>query len=120
MKIRTKIAAIVAAAVAASLLLTGCQLSTIFGGETTSENADGSVTTTPVTVAVPEPMDLSGIDFSQYIKLNYKDIPFTVTSLPISPGEEEIDSELSSILVSYGLTTLTPPQKRLRLGIILK
>ena len=86
MKIRTKIAAVVAAAVAASLLLTGCQLSTIFGGETTSENADGSVTTTPVTVAVPEPMDLSGIDFSQYIKLNYKDIPFTVTSLPISPA----------------------------------
>ena len=116
MKIRTKIAAIVAAAVAASLLLTGCQLSTIFGGETTSENADGSVTTTPVTVAVPEPMDLSGIDFSQYIKLNYKDIPFTVTSLPISPGEEEIDSELSSILVSYGLYDLDTTAEKTALG----
>lgn len=116
MKIRTKIAAIVAAAVAASLLLTGCQLSTIFGGETTSENADGSVTTTPVTVAVPEPMDLSGIDFSQYIKLNYKDIPFTVTSLPISPDEEEIDSELSSILVSYGLYDLDTTAEKTALG----
>ena len=116
MKIRTKIAAIVAAAVAASLLLTGCQLSTIFGGETTSENADGSVTTTPVTVAVPEPMDLSGIDFSQYIKLNYKDIPFTVTSLPFSPSEEEIDSELSSILVSYGLYDLDTTAEKTALG----
>lgn len=116
MKIRTKIAAVVAAAVAASLLLTGCQLSTIFGGETTSENAGGSVTTTPVTVAVPEPMDLSGIDFSQYIKLNYKDIPFTVTSLPISPGEEEIDSELSSILVSYGLYDLDTTAEKTALG----
>lgn len=116
MKIRTKIAAIVAAAVAASLLLTGCQLSTIFGGETTSENADGSVTTTPITVAVPEPMDLSGIDFSQYIKLNYKDIPFTVTSLPFSPSEEEIDSELSSILVSYGLYDLDTTAEKTALG----
>ncbi len=114
MKIKAKIAAVLSASLAASMLLTGCQLSKVFGGGTTA--ASGVVSTAPDTAAVPPEMDFSDLDFSKYIKLSYKDIPFTVTALPITPDAEQLEAELKGLLAAKGLYELDAAADATALG----
>lgn len=111
MNIKAKITAALSAGIAASMLLCSCQLSQIFGkGDETTPAGSGSssvvTTEAPITAAVPEAFDYNGIDFSKYVKLDYKNIALEVSSLPIDPTGEELERELHDRMTTMGLYEL--------------
>ena len=101
MKIKAKIAAAVSAGLLMATLLSGCQLSKIFGTDTTQPG--DTATEAPVTAAVPDQVDYDTLDLSKYIKLDYKNIPLTVSQLPLDPTEKEIEKELHDRMATMGL-----------------
>ena len=119
MKIKTKIASALSVGLLASMMLGSCQLSQIFGNGGTSAAGGTSVAVTtepPVTAAVPEAIDYSKLDFSKYVKLDYKDIPLEVSALPVDPTEAELERELGDRMITMGLYELDTTADATRAG----
>ena len=122
MNIKAKITAVISACLIMSMMLGGCQLSKIFGngGTTTagagSGTASDATTEPPVTAAVPDAIDYSELDFSKYVKLDYKNITLEVSALPIDPTGDELERELGDRMVTMGLYELDTAADATRLG----
>lgn len=119
MKIKTKIASALSVGLLVSMMLGSCQLSQIFGkgGTSAADSTSAAVTTEPsVTAAVPETIDYSKLDFSKYVKLDYKDIPLEVSALPVDPTEAELERELGDRMVTMGLYELDTTADATRAG----
>ena len=114
MKIKAKIAAAVSAGLLMATLLSGCQLSKIFGTDTTQPG--DTATEAPVTAAVPDQVDYDTLDLSKYIKLDYKNIPLTVSQLPLGPTEKEIEKELHDRMATMGLYELDTTAEKTAAG----
>lgn len=98
-------------------MLAGCQLSQILGTVTTTAAPTADSTAEPVATApVPDAMDFSTVDISKYIDLNYKNIALSVTSLPITPNDAEVEKELSDILISYGYYDIDTSAEKTSIG----
>lgn len=110
---KVKITVTIISLILVLFLLASCSLTSVFGNigitipETKPEtlpSADSSSAGTGESGdEAPDPIpDLSGLDFSEYISLDYKGMKLTVSSIPTDPTEAEIDEELLEICTYYG------------------
>lgn len=94
-------------------LLASCSLTSVFGniGITIPETKPETLPSTdPASTGsgesgddTPDPIpDLSELDFSEYISLDYKGMKLTVSSIPSDPTEAAVDEELLGICTYYG------------------
>jgi len=119
MKKRLRLAILVTALLTASLLLSSCSLTDIFGqagitspvtGAVITKQPSGDVTTSaPVTVS--DAPDLSKIDLTGYMTLDYKNVELTTSYLKKEITDEYITEEMETALVYYGYYTLEASEK---------
>lgn len=75
-------------------------------GNVTDGTSGVSDTSSSETQPTSDPTDLSGVDLTEYLTLDYSGITVCVDRLPGEITDEVLDSELRAILVHYGKYTL--------------
>lgn len=65
---------------------------------------------------MPDQVDYDTLDLSKYIKLDYKNIPLTVSQLPLDPTEKEIEKELHDRMATMGLYELDTTAEKTAAG----
>lgn len=101
---------------ALALTLSSCNMIGIFGelgitspatGAASQTAAPGGSQTSADTAApTPTEMNIDALDLTKYMTLEYKGLDLTVTELPTAPTPEEIEGELSALLLYYEKYTL--------------
>lgn len=112
---------LLAAFVLAAMLLTAASCAPTGNGADSSEDSSALSSSAPgdsssgdsssgdstgADHTVPDPVDLSGMDLSQYISLDYKGLTVEVDSIPKPITDADIDNELKDLLVYYEKYTL--------------
>lgn len=108
----TTLAVVICLAIAT---LASCSISDLFGKDTQSTTAPSLNSTTGETTTaapaettmaeLPKP-DLVPLDMSKYLTVEYKGLELTVEKLPTPITDEEVESELRSMLVYYNKYSL--------------
>ncbi|MCQ2428549.1 MAG: FKBP-type peptidyl-prolyl cis-trans isomerase, partial [Clostridia bacterium] len=118
MKRTIKLTAIAATLLTAALALSSCSLSDLFGKAGITTPVTGSVTTqkpTEVTTGAPmeelPPVDLSEIDLSEYISLDYENAELVSHYKKREITDELVESEMTTALIYYSYYTLEQSDK---------
>lgn len=89
-------------------ILTFCISCTVGGGGDDQTDTSGTAPDTSASAddPVPDPTDLSDVDLTEYLTLDYSGITVYVDRLSGEITDDVLDSELRAILVHYGKYTL--------------